>query len=330
MSRPLVSIIVPMYNDAAYADTALASIAAQTFPDFEVVIADDGSSDGSLAIARGWVERDTRFRLLDDREHLGMTPNWNRGLRAAAGKYVSKLDADDLMRPRFVETLAKELEEDPRIHTAFCRSLDCDAALVPYASYLGERAFCRNGLDPLVRKVGPGTAWLAMSFDGFQPWSSNAQLHRRETLEHLGGWDERWWSSDTDLLLRTLLEDGLFVHHPYCGIWYRRRPDSMNDTLEKRGWKSAELALIHLQGLGRYYRRGLPMNGVLWQAWRRYWGMWLDHVERSGGALEALPPSLRDGSVDALTTAVRPPWRVRARYRAGRFARRIARRRTPS
>lgn len=73
-------MLVPVYNDNAYIDEALASIAQQSISDFEVIIADDCSKDGSLERAENWSGRDERFRVIKNATNIGMTRNWNRWL----------------------------------------------------------------------------------------------------------------------------------------------------------------------------------------------------------------------------------------------------------
>jgi glycosyltransferase involved in cell wall biosynthesis len=113
MALPLVSVLVPFFNDAEFIGQALASIRAQSLADFEVIAVDDRGSDGSAEIAREVAAKDTRFRIFSNPVNLGMTRNWNRALKEAAGKYVVKLDADDVMCPQMLELLAVELTAHP-------------------------------------------------------------------------------------------------------------------------------------------------------------------------------------------------------------------------
>src|SRR5437868_2369150 len=106
-SDPLVSVLVPAFNDAAFLAEALDSVLAQDVYSLEVIVSDDASTDGTLDVARAYAARDGRVRVLVNAENLGMTRNWNRALAEARGEFVLKLDADDAIKPG---TLGQMLE----------------------------------------------------------------------------------------------------------------------------------------------------------------------------------------------------------------------------
>lgn len=95
-TRPVVSIVTPMFNAARFIDETMDSVAAQTFQDWEHLLIDDGSSDTTLAIARRRSEADARFVVLRTAGRAGALEARNIGLDAARGRYVAFLDADDL------------------------------------------------------------------------------------------------------------------------------------------------------------------------------------------------------------------------------------------
>jgi glycosyltransferase involved in cell wall biosynthesis len=105
MSRePLVTVLMSAYNDVRFLPESVESILAQTFGDFELLIIDDGSADGT----RGYLDslRDPRVRVLGNATNLGLTRSLNRGLDAAAGRFVARMDADDVALP---ERLARQV-----------------------------------------------------------------------------------------------------------------------------------------------------------------------------------------------------------------------------
>jgi glycosyltransferase involved in cell wall biosynthesis len=91
-----VSVLLPAYNAAPYLAAACRSLQKQTFKDFEVLILNDGSTDQTADIARGFTARDRRFRLIDSPQNQGLTATLNSGLHAARGQLVARQDADDL------------------------------------------------------------------------------------------------------------------------------------------------------------------------------------------------------------------------------------------
>nr|WP_246390571.1 CDP-glycerol glycerophosphotransferase family protein [Nocardioides soli] len=95
---PRVSVIVPFYNVESYIAECLDSIVAQEFTDFEVLLVDDGSPDGSRAIAERYAARDARFRIVT-RENGGLGAARNTGVRAARGRFLTFVDSDDKLTP---------------------------------------------------------------------------------------------------------------------------------------------------------------------------------------------------------------------------------------
>jgi teichuronic acid biosynthesis glycosyltransferase TuaG len=103
---PRVSVITPVWNAEATLGQTVASVQAQSFADWEMLIVDDGSTDASLALARALAAQDPRIRVLAQEANAGAAAARNRGIREAAGRFIAFLDADDLWRP---EKLARQL-----------------------------------------------------------------------------------------------------------------------------------------------------------------------------------------------------------------------------
>ena len=99
-----VSIIVPCYNSTRYLSACVDSVLAQTMPDFEVLLIDDGSTDGTLALAQALAARDARLRVLHQ-ENAGVSAARNLGLAHARGEWITFVDSDDLLAPDALETM---------------------------------------------------------------------------------------------------------------------------------------------------------------------------------------------------------------------------------
>jgi glycosyltransferase involved in cell wall biosynthesis len=102
--QPEISVVVPVYNVEEYLERCLDSIRAQTFPSFEVLLINDGSTDGSAAICEAYTGRDARF-LLIQQENGGQSAARNRGIEEACGAYLAFIDGDDCVEPTFLEVL---------------------------------------------------------------------------------------------------------------------------------------------------------------------------------------------------------------------------------
>lgn len=266
---PEVSVLVPAFDVELYLDAALASLAAQTFDAFEVIVADDASRDATAALAEGWCRRDPRIRLVRNERNLGMTENWNRGLAEARGPLVFKLDADDTLEPETLARLVAALRADAKVRFASCRTIECDEALAPVEFFAGERALLAAGIDPRRDVVQAGWQWFDLCFDDHQLWHSSAQMHRRVELLAAEGWDPTWGCvSDTDLLLRLLATERPVAHLGYVGVRYRRRSGSVSNIFTERGWKLAEATLVTAKALAS--RRGRARRiGRLRRNWWR-------------------------------------------------------------
>ena len=106
MERPLISVIIPVYNVAPYLERCLDSVAAQTWENLEVWLVDDGSTDGSLALCEARAEQDSRFRVLRQ-ANAGVSAARNRGMDHAAGQYLQFVDGDDFLPPDAPENLVR-------------------------------------------------------------------------------------------------------------------------------------------------------------------------------------------------------------------------------
>lgn len=117
--EPVVSVLVPTYNYARFLPDALESVLAQNFRDFELLVSDDASTDGSADFLRTFARRDPRIRCALHRTNLGMVENWNWCLQQARGRYVKFLFGDDvLVSPDSLAQLTALLEREPRAQLA--------------------------------------------------------------------------------------------------------------------------------------------------------------------------------------------------------------------
>lgn len=95
---PLLTVIMPVYQVKPYLTVCIKSILAQTFTDFELILIDDGSTDGSEQICDAFAEKDSRIRVIHQKNQRVSSAR-NAGLALAAGKYITFADADDLLEP---------------------------------------------------------------------------------------------------------------------------------------------------------------------------------------------------------------------------------------
>ncbi|MCS3668067.1 glycosyltransferase involved in cell wall biosynthesis [Salinibacter ruber] len=114
MEEPEVSVLMAVYNGRPYLKEAVQSILDQTLGDFEFIIINDGSTDGTEGVLDRFVDRDDRVRLVHQ-ENRGLIESLNRGLDMARGKYVARMDADDIAHPDRLQAQVRFLEANPDV-----------------------------------------------------------------------------------------------------------------------------------------------------------------------------------------------------------------------
>ena len=99
MSEPVVSVLMTVFNAGRFFDPSIRSILNQTFRNFEFLIVDDASTDGSAEVAEAWAGKDPRIRVIRNADNKGQTTCLNQGLQLARGRWIARQDADDLAHP---------------------------------------------------------------------------------------------------------------------------------------------------------------------------------------------------------------------------------------
>ncbi len=167
-AAPLVSVLMTAFNRERYIGAAIESVLAQTFEDFELVIVDDASTDGTVDVARRYASRDERIRIAVNDRNLGDYPNRNHAASLARGRFVKYHDSDDIMYAHCLATMVPPLLAEPRAGFALTSAAywpggPCPMLLTPRLSY--QREFLGSGLF----NGGPASA-----------------LFRRDVFEALG------------------------------------------------------------------------------------------------------------------------------------------------
>lgn len=146
--QPLVSVIMPAYNAEKYIGEAIASVCAQTYENWELLILDDGSADRTAEIAQAYAQRDARIRVLHNPQNMGVARTRNRGFDLAQGEWIALLDSDDRWRVQKLERqLALAVHSGSRLlYTSYALFADTEREMrvyrvpqsVDYRRLLGE------------------------------------------------------------------------------------------------------------------------------------------------------------------------------------------------
>jgi glycosyltransferase involved in cell wall biosynthesis len=211
VGAPRVSVVTPCYKQARFVGETVQSVLGQSISDWELIVAIDGSPDGSAAIARAAACEDPRARILE-LDRGGVCRARNRGLAAAhpASRYVTFLDADDLLEATMLERLSAWLELHPSAPAVHClaRLVGEDGGPALRATDLEPRyvARCLG-----VRALGSDEATPFESVLGLAGIIPSLVMIRRSALEQVGTFDEQFGQGfeDTDLMLRLALRGPL-------------------------------------------------------------------------------------------------------------------------
>lgn len=125
-SRPRVSIGMPVFNGERYLEEALDSILAQTYPDFELIISDNWSTDGTQEICQAYAARDRRIHYFRNETNLGASKNFNRVFELSSGEYFKWAAHDDLCASEFLERCVEVLNRDTCIILCYSRAMAID------------------------------------------------------------------------------------------------------------------------------------------------------------------------------------------------------------
>jgi glycosyltransferase involved in cell wall biosynthesis len=179
MAESVVSVVIPVYNARDVIRETLESLFAQTYPHFDVIVVDDGSTDGSGEVVQGYGDR-VRYMV---QRNAGVACARNRGIAAARGKYIALLDHDDLWGR---EKLAKQvpvLDSQPSV-----------GMVVTDVAHIDRAGRPMNQAGPAYQ---PQHEFARLFVQGFVPTPS-ATLIRKDLLEAVGGFDEQFNSAGMD------------------------------------------------------------------------------------------------------------------------------------
>jgi glycosyltransferase involved in cell wall biosynthesis len=125
-NRPQVSISIPVYNGERYLKRTLDSILCQTYPDFELIISDNCSTDNTQRICEEYTARDKRIKYYRNVTNLGIAPNYNRAFELSTGKYFKWADYDDMLGPEFISKCVEILDQHPDVACCYPRTTFID------------------------------------------------------------------------------------------------------------------------------------------------------------------------------------------------------------
>lgn len=247
---PLVSVVVPVYNMESFLPETLDSILASDYPNFEVVVVDDGSKDASYRVACDYAKKDRRVRAYTQ-PNGGACAARNQAVRLAEGEFILPVDADNLIEPGLIADSVKEILKDPSVKV-----------VAPRADFFGERTgewkLPPFSLHLLARKNIMDTC----------------ALYRKKEWERVGGYCENIIArEDWEFWIAILKDGGKVVRLPEIGLHYRIR--NVSKRVTDRSLKRHVVKTLNARHPEFFERElGGPLH------YRRSWSVLLNHIYR--------------------------------------------------
>lgn len=246
---PSITVVVPVHNARPFLDESISSIVNQTLADFEIVILDDASTDGSDRLLREWEKRDSRIRLFYSKEKLGLAGSSNFVVRKANTEVVARMDADDISHPDRLRRQWEIIKNFP------------DVAVVG--------TLC-DGIDASGRRVRPRDRWRILRRSAYFPFPHGSTMFRKEAFDAIGGYKESFSCGEDQDFFYRMIKVGRVVTLP--DVLYHYRYHTENATLLNGGegvravtgrhaQNGEELAAFYMLGAMRLWAGQAP--GIL-------------------------------------------------------------------
>jgi glycosyltransferase involved in cell wall biosynthesis len=223
MNLPIVSVVITVYNDENYIATAIESILSQTFQDYELIVVDDGSTDATASILDKYLQTDKRIHVYRI-ENSGTTIAANVGLKMANGKYIARLDSDDISFPHRLMEQVQYLEENPVV-----------ALVGGSLEFIDE-----NGVQVGVRNIKAKDPKKFIYHRNIYQHSD--VMFKKEIVNKVGGYREKFRNSqDLDLWLRISEIADIAKTNNIIGQW-RINPGGYTIARAKEQMREVKLA----------------------------------------------------------------------------------------
>lgn len=220
MDKNLISIIVPVYNVKKYLDSCIKSLIVQTYHNIEIILVDDGSTDGSEAICDDWEKRDKRIHVIHQR-NKGLSEARNTGIQFARGNYISFVDSDDYVENTIIEQLYQSIIKNKT-----------EMSICGYYEVI-ENDFIKHyysGDDVITPKDFFVSIFGGVSL-GSYAWN---KLYRRELFD-LIRFPEKQKFEDINTIYKLIIQCDRISVVKECLYYYVRRDNSITMSIDEKG-----------------------------------------------------------------------------------------------
>ena len=259
MDQPLVSVIIPSYNRAYLLPRAIASVFSQTYSHWELIISDDGSSDGTEQLVANYSKSDDRVRYLASAENRGPSAARNRGIAQAKGKYIAFLDSDDEWLSHHLSDSLAALEKGPaQISLALWYEEKSTGRSKIDEPYEGVDYF-QNAVDELKPEINGNLYFFDRYFyeyallEYFFYYQINTVVLNVEIIRTVGQFNENLiYCEDTEFLLRVFRQFSVCFIKDYHFIYYQGN-DNLYAFIDRQNLDLEDLSL-NRELLGKWNR----------------------------------------------------------------------------
>lgn len=243
-ASPEITVVMPVHNARPFLSCSIESILAQTFSDFEFIILDDGSSDGSVDLLQEWAQRDARIQLHQTEKRLGLSGSSNAVVAKARTPIIARMDGDDVAHP---DRLRRQWE-----------------VLQSNSDVVVVGTLC-NGIDASGEVVRPRDRWRLVRKSAYIPFPHGSAMFRRSAFDAVGGYDESVLRAEDQDLFTRMMAQGRVMTLP--DLLYSYRYHTSNSTLfnsirevgENHRENGNALAMYYMLGAMRLWAGEPPM-----------------------------------------------------------------------
>lgn len=217
MNKPLVSVIIPSYNHEPFIEKAVRSVVEQTYSNIELIVIDDGSTDGSLNLLNK-LKKELNFTLVTQ-ENIGVCRTLNKGIeKLSSGELICILASDDFYHPSKVEEQVNALGVNRDSEFCFTQAIEFDSSSEKVLRVFPKKDFSGNVLNKISIR---------------QPYAAGSIMFTRELFDTVGGFDSSLKYEDWDFSIRCAAATSFsFVNKPL--FYYRSHDNNTMKTLPRR------------------------------------------------------------------------------------------------
>jgi len=222
MRIPKISVIMSVYNGEEYSEESIKSILSQSFKNFEFIIVDDGSFDRTPMILKDWAKKDSRIKIITNKENIGLTRSLNKAIKIAQGEYIARQDADDISMSERLEKQFEFLEKHDEI------------------KILGTFSYGINQRGEILRKNISSVSFqeIKKSLIKRNPFIHSSIMIEKETLNKSGLYNEKFKTTQDYELWFRILKIAKGENLPLFLVKKRYLPSMISIQREKEQIKS--------------------------------------------------------------------------------------------